>query len=154
MNTLKDKLNVNQVRTCLGGLRSGIDAYKGAYEAAMERVDDQSREKRDLSKRIFAWIVHAKRQLNMVEVRHALATYIDKFGLDQGDFMSEQTILSVCAGLVSYDSQTGIIRLVHYTAQEYFRDHWTKWFKDESMEITSTCITYISFSNSKDSLQS
>jgi hypothetical protein len=82
-----------------------------------------------------------------VEVKHALATCIGKSRLDPDDFVSEQTILSVCAGLVSYDNQTEIIRLVHYTAQEYFRENWLKWFKDESLEITSTCITYMSFSD-------
>jgi len=149
MDTLKDKLNANQVRNCLRGLRSGIEAYKGAYESAMERVGSQSREKYELSKRVFAWIVHAKRQLHIAEVKHALGTCIGKSRLDPDDFMSEQTMLSVCAGLVSYDDRTKIIRLVHYTAQEYFRDHWLKWFKDESAEITSTCITYMSFSSFK-----
>jgi ankyrin repeat protein len=147
MDTLKNKLNANQVKDCLRGLRKGIDAYKSAYEAAMERVESQSGEKYGLSKRIFAWIVHAKRQLHIVELKHALGTCIGKSWLDRDDFVSEQTILSVCAGLISYDNKTNIVRLVHYTAQEYFREHWSKWFKDESAEITSTCITYMSFSN-------
>jgi ankyrin repeat protein len=149
MDTLKDKLNVNQVRNHLRGLRKGIDAYKGAYEAAMERVSNQSREKHNLSKRIFAWIVHTKRHLHILEVKHALGTCIGKSWLDPNDLVSKQTILSVCAGLVSCDNETEIIRLVHYTAQEYFGQHWVKWFKDESMEIADTCITYISFSDFK-----
>jgi len=123
MDTLKDELNANQVRNCLRGLRSGIDAYKSAYEAAMERVGSQSGEKYGLSKRIFAWIVHAKRQLHIVELKHALGTCVGKSWLDLDDFVSEQTILSVCAGLISYDDKTNIVRLVHYTAQEYFREH-------------------------------
>jgi len=147
MDTLKNKLNANQVKDCLRGLRKGIDAYKSAYEAAMERVRSQSGEKYSLSKRIFAWIVHAKRQLLIAELKHALGTCVGKSWLDPDDFVSEQTMLSVCAGLISYDNQTDVVRLVHYTAQEYFREHWSKWFKDESTEITNTCITYMSFSD-------
>ena len=123
MDTLKAKLTANEVRNCLRGLRSGIDAYKSAYEAAMERVGSQSGEKYGLSKRIFAWIVHAKRQLHIAELKHALGTCVGKSWLDLDDFVSEQTILSVCAGLISYDDKTNIVRLVHYTAQEYFREH-------------------------------
>jgi tetratricopeptide (TPR) repeat protein len=52
MDTLKDKLTANQVRICLRGFRSGIDTYKSACEAAMERVGDQSRDKHDLEEAI------------------------------------------------------------------------------------------------------
>ena len=37
-------------------------------------------------------------------------------------------ITSVCAGFVTVDEESDIIRLVHYTAQEYFDQTWATWF--------------------------
>jgi ankyrin repeat protein len=145
MDGLSENLTPNDMIQSLPGLRTGVDAYKSAYEAAMERVTHQTKGKRDLAMRIFAWIVHAKRQLSIEEVTHALATRIDKDYLDSGDFVSEQTILSVCAGLVVYEPLTSAIQLVHYTTQEYFREHWKDWFMRESAQITATCMSYLGF---------
>lgn len=54
-------------------------------------------------------------------------------------------MVSVCAGLVTVEEQSHIIRLVHFTAQDYFRQTWTIWFPQENHEIWSTCVTYVSF---------
>ncbi|KAK5697708.1 hypothetical protein LTS12_028529, partial [Elasticomyces elasticus] len=38
-----------------------------------------------------------------------------------------------------------VVRLVHYTVQQYFEHTWSKWFGDESIALADTCITYLSF---------
>ncbi|KAK3614703.1 hypothetical protein LTR22_027690, partial [Elasticomyces elasticus] len=62
-----------------------------------------------------------------------------------GDFVFSTTVLSVCADLVFYDQQSDVVRLVHYTVQQYFEHTWSKWFGDESIALADTCITYLSF---------
>ena len=53
-------------------------------------------------------------------------------------------MLSSCAGLVTVDSN--IIRLVHYTTQEYFQRHSLKRFEDVQSDIIATsCLTYLSY---------
>jgi ankyrin repeat protein len=54
-------------------------------------------------------------------------------------------IVSLCAGLVAIDEESNIIRLVHYTTQDYFERTQKRWFPDADMDIVTTCITYLSF---------
>lgn len=53
--------------------------------------------------------------------------------------------MSVCAGLVVVDEQSSIIRLVHYTTQEYFERTIWDWKPNAQLEIASICLTYLSF---------
>jgi hypothetical protein len=53
-------------------------------------------------------------------------------------------MVSSCAGLVTIDSN--IIRLVHYTTQEYFQRCGSKNFEDVQKDIIATsCLTYLSY---------
>src|SRR5436305_14863573 len=54
-------------------------------------------------------------------------------------------MVSVCAGLVIVDKESDIIRLVHYTTQEYFERTWVSWFPDSQRDIASICVIYLSF---------
>lgn len=52
---------------------------------------------------------------------------------------------SLCAGLVIVDKQSHVIRLVHYTTQEYFERIRINQFPNAQAEIARTCLTYLSF---------
>lgn len=56
-------------------------------------------------------------------------------------------MVSACAGLVVVDEQSGIIRLVNYTIQEYFERVRPQnlWSIDVEADIAISCITYLSF---------
>jgi hypothetical protein len=47
---------------------------------------------------------------------------------------------------VTVDEESRIIRLVHYTTQEYFERTQKQWFRNAESEITTSCVTYLSFS--------
>ena len=55
-------------------------------------------------------------------------------------------MVSVCARLVAVDRESNIIRLVHYTTQEYFKRTQKDWFPDAETNITRIWVTYLSFS--------
>jgi hypothetical protein len=50
--------------------------------------------------------------------------------LDEDNLPQIEDMVSVCAGLVTVDEESGIIRLVHYTTQEYFQRTQKIWFPD------------------------
>jgi len=58
-------------------------------------------------------------------------------------------MVSVCAGLVTIGKESGIIRLVHYTTQEYFQRTQAQWFPKAEVHITAICVTYLSFEKSE-----
>ncbi len=55
-----------------------------------------------------------------------------------------EDMVSVCAGLVTVDEESDIIRLVHYTAREYFERKQKDWFGNAETDITQICVTYLS----------
>jgi hypothetical protein len=111
----------------------------------MERIEGQKTGFRDLAKRVLSWITCAKRRLTTSELRHALAVEIDESELDEDNLPQVEDIVSVCAGLVTIDEESDVIRLVHYTTQEYFERTWISWFPDAQRDIAMVCVTCLSF---------
>jgi ankyrin repeat protein len=116
-----------------------------AYKDAMERVKGQKAGFRELATRVLSWITCAKRPLTTQELQHALAVEPGKSELDRDNIPEIEDMVSVCAGLVIVDEESDIIRLVHYTTQEYFERTQVSWFPDAQRNITTTCVTYLSF---------
>ncbi|KAF7538021.1 hypothetical protein G7Z17_g12712 [Cylindrodendrum hubeiense] len=116
-----------------------------AYEQAMVRINGQMLGMKKLAMEVLSWITCAKRQLTTSELQHALATKAGKSELDHGDLTRTGDMVSVCAGLVTVDEEGGIIRLVHYTTQEYLKQTRERWFRDAESVLMTTCVTYLSF---------
>ncbi|KAF4215380.1 hypothetical protein CNMCM5878_008086 [Aspergillus fumigatiaffinis] len=133
------------IKDALRNLANGEEALDKIYNQTMERIEDQIKERRDLAKQILFWIFYARRPLSTEEIRHALAVKIRSAKLDKDYLPSTNLIRSLCLGLVTIDGESGMIRLVHYTTQEYFRRTQSRWFPDAELEIVTTCITYLSF---------
>jgi ankyrin repeat protein len=152
MNSLDDKLTINDIRTALGGFRKQAHSLDGnrdqilahAYEDAMERINGQKPGFRNLAIKVLSWITCAKRPLTTLELRHALSVKVGKYESDLGDFPQIEDMVARCAGLVVVDVESDIIRLVHYTTQEYFERSQTIWFPNAEAEITTTCVTLLS----------
>lgn len=54
-------------------------------------------------------------------------------------------VVSVCAGFVTINKESGIICLVYYMAQEYLDPTQKSWFPGAQANITKVCITYLLF---------
>jgi hypothetical protein len=65
--------------------------------------------------------------------------------LNSNNFYDVEDIISVCAGLVTIDEESNVIRLVHYTTQEYFEHIRLEWNPGALEEIASICLTYLQF---------
>ncbi|KAH7190174.1 hypothetical protein DER44DRAFT_903943 [Fusarium oxysporum] len=147
--TLLSKLTKGHLKQALQALGKGMAGLDRTYDQAMERIADQGHEAETFAKRILAWIIHSKRPLSTLELRHALAVEQSSTTLDADFLLSPKAILSLCAGLVIFDEESSIIRLVHYTTQEYFQRLQKRWFPDAESDITTTCITYLLFDTFK-----
>ncbi|RYP44940.1 hypothetical protein DL768_008646 [Monosporascus sp. mg162] len=112
----------------------------------MERIEGQLKDEKELAKQALYWITCAKRPLTTIELQHALAVEVGEPRLDQENLSYIQDMVSVCAGLVTVDEESNIIRLVHYTTQEYLERTQGKWFPNATTEIAIVCATYLSFS--------
>ncbi|KAH7031050.1 uncharacterized protein B0I36DRAFT_349186 [Microdochium trichocladiopsis] len=139
------KRSPKAIRSALDGFATGSDAYDAAYTDAMNRIKGQLPEQEQLAFQALSWIACAKRPLKIVELLHALGTEPGASAFDETNIPDIQDVLSNCCGLVTVDEQTGIVRLVHYTTQEYFEKTQNKWFPDGQTYLTEICVSYLSF---------
>ncbi|OBT47113.1 hypothetical protein VE00_03058 [Pseudogymnoascus sp. WSF 3629] len=146
LDSLKGKKSPKAIRATLNKLPTGSEAYDYAYKDAMERIEGQLPDEEELAKQVLSWITCAKRPLTTSELEHALAVEIGQSQFDEENLCKVGDMVSVCAGLVTVDEESDIIRLVHYTTQEYFERTQSDWFPDAEAEITTICATYLSYS--------
>ncbi|TVY81967.1 Ankyrin-1 [Lachnellula suecica] len=145
LDSLKGKRSPKTLRASLKTLATGSRAYDDAYNGAMDRIEGQLADQADLAKQALSWIVCARTTLTTIELQHALAVEVGTCDLDLENLPSIEDIVSACAGLVTVDGESEIIRLVHYTTQDYFQRTQHKWFPDVEIDMARICVTYLSF---------
>ncbi|KAA8573430.1 hypothetical protein EYC84_005016 [Monilinia fructicola] len=123
LNSLRGKTSPKKIQQALQKLPTGSDAYDSAYTEAMERIEGQLEDEKELAK------------------QQAIAVEIDEPELDKENFAAIDQMVSVCAGLVTVDEESNVIGLVHYTTQEYFNRKQNYWFPDAETYITTICVT-------------
>ena len=83
------------------------------YKQAINQIKSQGEGFRELAKKVLSWVINTKRTLSTAELQHTLAVKPRKRVLNT-DFIPDIEIVgSVCAGLVTVNTQSDIIRLVH-----------------------------------------
>jgi hypothetical protein len=149
LNSLIGKRSTKAIRTAIAKLPTGTNVYDCAYDDAMDRVEGQLQDQKELAKQVLSWIICAKRPLATTELQHALRVEVGESGLDEDNLPEIEDIISVCAGLVTIDKESGIIQLVHYTTQEYFKRTQRQWFPNSQTNIIIICVTYLLFDEFK-----
>jgi ankyrin repeat protein len=109
----------------------------------MRRIESQANIDTEIAKLVLAWIICATRPLSPLELQHALAVEFGESTFDEWSLFEIEYIVSVCAGMVTVDEERNVIRLQHYTMQEFFLKTWTEYFPDAHGTLASTCISYL-----------
>ena len=110
---------------------------------ALKRTNDQPDDQIALAKSALGWLTHAQRLLSITELLHAVAIESDEKEFDEDNLSDLETVLSVCAGLVIADKTSDIIRLVHYTTQEFFVRNDQNVLPNAKQDIVVSCLTYL-----------
>ncbi|KAI9838332.1 MAG: hypothetical protein M1819_005600 [Sarea resinae] len=144
MDALARCKSLSALKACLRGLSQELD---DVYEEAMGRIRNQNKEDAKLGEMVLSWIAYATRPLSIRELQHALATDSDEAGddFDEEALLGQDDIVSSCVGLVSVDPESTLVRLMHYSTQEYFERNRQTHFPDAQEYITTTCLKYLSF---------
>jgi hypothetical protein len=114
------------------------------YQQAMQRMQAQSLETVTLAQKMLSWIICAVEPMKIRRLQNALALREGDALISQHAYTSSRYLLSICAGLVIVDKETDIIRMVHYTAQEYHEKHKAEYLPHAQDEVSSTCLRYLS----------
>ncbi|KAB8300991.1 hypothetical protein EYC80_002915 [Monilinia laxa] len=151
IEAIASELKISRVRKALNSLPEILDK---TYDDALKRIaEGQDANRTSLAMSILMWLSCAKRPLTVCELQHAMAiTELDpgQNELDEDDFYDQDLLLTVCAGLVVIEPDSGVIRLCHFTLQEYLERHRAKSFPNAQVLITRACIRYLSLDSFKD----
>jgi hypothetical protein len=142
MNSLATKHNRREIRKALDSLPDKLDDI---YDEAMKRIRSQDENDAHLAERVLYWVSYALKPLTVMEIQHALAVEPGDKYLDEEALTDEILLVSVCAGLVTIDQGSKILRLVHYTTQEYFQRTRITQFPNAQSTIATSCLTYTLF---------
>ena len=136
--------------TSEGALRTSLEKklprqLDATYDEALRRLDEQDEHHVELARKVLAWILYAPRSLTIVELQHALAveSSTSNLGIEEEHIVSSDDIIYSCAGLVALDRKTCIVRMVHYSAQEYFLTNRQAHFPDGHGDIAAVCLKYL-----------
>lgn len=116
-----------------------------AFVETLARIQSQHNGRRRLGMNTLMFIFYAKRSLGAIELSEALAIRFGQYSLNPRYRPSQRSMVESCLGLVTIDEETSIVRLVHYTIQEYFRDHQKEVFPAGEDEMAEKCLTYLFF---------
>jgi ankyrin repeat protein len=144
VQSLATKNTLKKVRKALNDLPEELNEI---YNAALERIQNQHKDRSELAMRMLSWITYALRPLKVGEIQHAMAVMDldpDETCLDEEDLPSEALLVTVCGGILTIDQESNVIRLIHYTTQEYFERHRGEIFPDAQLNISRACIQYLS----------
>ena len=136
---------IKKIKIALESMPNELDEL---YRQTVERIRRQPGDDGGLGMKVLSWVTHAKRPLRVEEIQHALAVEVDEdedssSQMDFDNILSPQSLTDLCAGLVIIDPCSKIIRLVHYTTQEFFDRERQAFFADTEHEISRVCLTYL-----------
>lgn len=116
-----------------------------AYEDAIKRIDHQPANRRYYARLTISWMVQCLQPMTPRELQHAVTKpeHLER-GPTASGLVKIDALVSFCAGLVTIDHESNVIRFVHYTTQEYFtRDRLIKWLPGADLDTARLCTTYL-----------
>lgn len=141
MDSLSTKRTPRAIQDALRNLPTKIS---DTYDQAMQRIEANNEDDRTIAMNFLLWIAFAYRPLGVAEVEHASSIVANTSDVDRDEILSAGVLTSMCAGLVIIDA-SDIVRLVHFSAQNYFVENRARWFSDGDAIIAQRCITYLMY---------
>jgi ankyrin repeat domain-containing protein 50 len=93
----------------LEGFPSNLETI---YKQTWDRILSQGARHANLAKLIFLWIIYAKRDLTIDELRHAVATSPTTHAFEAKRMVTEASLIAACCGLVVVEEESRLARLV------------------------------------------
>jgi ankyrin repeat protein len=123
------------------------------YDRLLGRINGAHRE--DLVRRMFQWIICAKRPLYIDELREAIAFDIEDRHWDGSKIPTQiLRVVRACGNLVVISEETWHVSLAHYTVQQYVLGkpyelgssiHFT--MEEANIAVTQVCMAYLCFAD-------
>jgi len=114
IDAILGEVTIRQRRKKLEEITQG-HGLSDVYTATLRRLKAQKGYKSVLGMKVLMWVLYSERPLLTQELCHALGVEIGSADLDPENVPALRTLLSSCLGLVTVESSSSIVRLVHST---------------------------------------
>ena len=109
LDALQDCFTVHAATQILEAFPQEI---RDVYQQAWNRILKSDEHQASLAKAAFAWVLNAQRSLTVEQLRRALATCPETYHFEPARLMEESDILAACRGLITFDKESKLVRLV------------------------------------------
>lgn len=158
MDSLCDKTSKRELKDALRGLTPLDDGVQeqshemkrsavlnAAYSDVLARIQAQPPGYRALALKVLIWVTFARKQLPVQEFRGAVCTIPGDCAFDMDNLRDADTLISRCCGLVILDQKSGVVRLIHYTTQDYLEKHQNDWAPTAQQVMAADCLTHLMY---------
>ena len=114
------------------------------YTATFERIKAQEKARSRLGMEAIMWVAYSERPLQPNELCQALGVEVGSKDLNKDNVPTIRTIMKCGLGLVTVDSSSSTVRLVHFTLQEHILAN-PALFPSPHSAIAEVCLTYLNF---------
>jgi len=143
MDAILEDATIHHRRQTLHKTTNGF-GLDDAYSTTLDRIREQKGNRVKLGMEALMWISCSERPLKAEELCHALAVEVETTDLNIDNTPSIRTLLGCTLGLVTVDEQSSVVRLVHFTLQEYLAAHPNLFVTPHAM-MAEICLTYLNF---------
>ncbi|KAH6897701.1 hypothetical protein BKA70DRAFT_747842 [Coprinopsis sp. MPI-PUGE-AT-0042] len=113
---------------------------KDVYIQTWTRIASQPSGKASLAASVLAWVLYATRSLTIEELRDAVASSLDTYSFEKTRLVSAEVMIGVCGGLLAIEKETGLVRLVHYSAQAVLQTLIRESIPDPHSGLAAICM--------------
>ena len=142
MDSLSSKTSIKLLKRAHQNLSTDLNVL---YDEALLRIGSQNMDDRTLAEKALRWVAFTYRPLDTRALREALAIEPEDMDFDAEAMHRIGLILDVCAGLLIHNKENDTVRLVHYTAQDYFHGKAGTRFDKAHALIASDCLIYLNY---------
>ncbi|KAK6985004.1 ankyrin [Favolaschia claudopus] len=115
------------------------------YKNILNRIEGLHDTQKEIAQSALVWVANAKRPLTAVELCEAIAIEPGTTTLNKDNIAGIQVIIHLCTGLIILDEQSSLVRMVHFTAQDYLDRIQSQKFPFAHVQITRSLFTYLNF---------
>lgn len=143
IDNLESQWLLGDFKKMLSNLPESIET---TFEEALQRITRKQSQHLEMALHMISWVASSLQPITIEEVRHAFAIQKHPGWLNTDYLPPEQDLISSCAGIVVFDSQTRLLRSAHEAVMRYVQESG---FLPESphLLIARQCLAYLTLEN-------
>ncbi|KAH6909872.1 hypothetical protein BKA70DRAFT_1041891, partial [Coprinopsis sp. MPI-PUGE-AT-0042] len=140
MDALCECISTQEVMQTLEAFPSRIE---DVYIQTWHRILGQKQNQVLIAKALLVWVLSASRPMTIEELEYAVATSPDTYKFEPNQIVPGRTLMSLCCGLVTFEGESRLVRLVHYTAKNTLQGLLHDSFPHPHSHLATVCITHL-----------